>query len=59
LDVPLKVEWPDGRRAALLFVVEEEIEPQRFSIHGLAHYCLDLAESSKLVCTPEDESHTK
>jgi hypothetical protein len=44
LDVPLLVEWPDGRRAALLFVLEEESDPRRFSIHRLAHYCLDLAE---------------
>ena len=44
LDTPLLVEWPDGRRAALLFVVEEETQPGRFSIHRLAHYCLDLAE---------------
>ncbi len=44
LDVPLLVEWPDGRRAALLFVLEEETDPDRFSIHRLAHYCLDLAE---------------
>ena len=47
LDVPLKVEWPDGRRAAVLFVVEEETEPRRFSIYRLAHYCLDLAELLK------------
>ena len=44
LDVPLLVEWPDGRRAALIFVLEEETDPARFSIHRLAHYCLDLAE---------------
>jgi hypothetical protein len=44
LDVPLLVQWPDGRRAALLFVVEEESDPKRFSIHRLAHYCLDLGE---------------
>ncbi|MGA7980172.1 MAG: hypothetical protein WCA32_08070 [Chromatiaceae bacterium] len=44
LDIPLLVEWPDGRRAALLFVLEEETEARRFSIHRLAHYCLDLAE---------------
>jgi len=44
LDTPLLVEWPDGRRAALLFAFEEETDPQRFSIHRLAHYCLDLAE---------------
>jgi hypothetical protein len=44
LDIPLLVEWPDGRRAAILFVIEEETEPARFSIHRLAHYCLDLSE---------------
>jgi hypothetical protein len=44
LDVPLLVEWPDGRRAALVFVIEAETEPGRFSIHRLAHYCLDIAE---------------
>ena len=44
LDTPLLVEWPGGKRAALLFVVEEETQPGRFSIHRLAHYCLDLAE---------------
>jgi hypothetical protein len=44
LDVPLLLEWPDGRREALLFVFDEETEPGRFSIHRLAHYCLELAE---------------
>lgn len=44
LDVPLLVEWPDGRREALLFVLEEESRPSRFSIGRLAHYSLDLAE---------------
>ena len=44
LDVPLLVEWPDGRREALLFVLEEESSASRFSIKRLAHYCLDLAE---------------
>ncbi|HWP00104.1 MAG TPA: DUF4351 domain-containing protein [Methylococcus sp.] len=44
LDVPLLVEWPDGRREGILFVIEEETETSRFSIHRLAHYCLDLAE---------------
>jgi len=47
LDVPLLVEWPDGRREALLFVVEEQSDPQRFSIHRLAHYCLDLSDMLK------------
>jgi hypothetical protein len=44
LDVPLLVEWPDGRREAMLFVLEEETDTSRFSIHRLAHYCLDLSE---------------
>lgn len=35
---------PDGRREAVLFVVEEESDPRRFSIHRLGRYCLDLAE---------------
>jgi len=47
LDVPLLVEWPDGRREALLFVLEEESDPRRFSIHRLAHYCLDLSRLLK------------
>jgi hypothetical protein len=44
LDVPLLVDWSDGRRSAILFVLEEETDPKRFSIHRLAHYCLDLSE---------------
>lgn len=44
LDTPLLLEWPDGRRAGILFVFEEESQTSRFSIHRLAHYCLDLAE---------------
>ncbi len=44
LDVPLLVEWPNGGREALLFVLEEDTDPRRFSVHRLAHYCLDLAE---------------
>lgn len=43
LDV-LMVKWTDGRREALLFVLEEESDPRRSSIHRLAHYCLDLSE---------------
>ncbi|WP_285259541.1 DUF4351 domain-containing protein [Halopseudomonas bauzanensis] len=47
LDVPLLVEWPDGRRDALLFVLEEETNPARFSIHRLAQYCLELSDLFK------------
>ena len=65
LDVPLLVEWPDGRRAALLFVFEEETAPARFSIHRLAHDCLDLAEIYGtdrvvpiVICPPSGGSNT-
>lgn len=44
LDVPLLVEWPEGERTAIVFVIEEESQTSRFSIHRLANYCLDLAE---------------
>ena len=44
LDIPFLVEWPDQRRELLLFVIEEETDPKRFSVHRLARYCLDLAE---------------
>ena len=44
LDVPLLVEWADGRREAILFALEEESDWRRFSLHRLAHYCLDLAQ---------------
>ncbi len=44
LDVPLLVEWSDGRREAILFALEEESDWRRFSLHRLAYYCLNLAE---------------
>ena len=44
LDVPLLVEWADGRRDAVLFALEEESDWRTFSAHRLAHYCLDLAD---------------
>ncbi len=47
LDVPLLVEWSDGRREALLFAVEEESDPYRFSVHRLVRYCLALSETFK------------
>ena len=47
LDVPLQVDWVDGRRQTLLFAIEEETDPRQFSILRLAHYCLDLAELNK------------
>ncbi|WP_367114613.1 hypothetical protein [Thiohalocapsa sp.] len=47
LDVPLLVERPNHRREAVLFVLEEETDKSKFSIHRLAHYCLDLSELFK------------
>ena len=44
LDIPLLLEWPDGRREALLFVIEQQTQSSRFSIHKLARYTLSLAE---------------
>ena len=44
LDVPLLVEWTDGRREAILFALEEESDWRTFSAHRLAHYCLDIAD---------------
>ena len=44
LDTPLRVEWRDGRREAVVFALEEESDSRRFSTHRLARYCLDLAE---------------
>ena len=42
------VTWQDGRREAILFVLEEETDWRRFSLHRLAHYCLDLADLYKM-----------
>ena len=42
LDVPLLVEWEDGSREPILFLVEEESDPRRFSPRRLAYYDLDL-----------------
>ena len=44
LDVPLLVHWEHGGRDAIVFALEEESEGRHFSLHRLAHYCLDLAE---------------
>ena len=44
LDVPLLVEWTDGRRDAILFMLEEETQARKFSPLRLLGYCADLAE---------------
>ena len=43
-NTPLLVEFPEGEREAVLFIMEEETTARHFSIHRLARYCLDLAE---------------
>ncbi|MDO5101590.1 MAG: DUF4351 domain-containing protein [Lautropia sp.] len=48
LDVPLRLEWKDGRREILLFVLEEQSDPRKFSIYKLAVYCVQLAEQMKI-----------
>ena len=50
LDVPLKVEWQDGRRETILFILEEETDWHRFSLHRLGSYCFELAELCKSDC---------
>jgi len=47
LDVPLLVECGDAQRAVLLFAIEEETTPARFSVHRLVHYCTDLSTTFK------------
>ena len=44
LDTPILLEWPNGEREALLFVIEEETQSSRFSIRRLIKYCLDITE---------------
>ena len=44
LDTPLRVRWRDKRREEILLVMEEVSDSTKFSIHRLAHYCLDLSE---------------
>ena len=44
LDPPLRVDWADGRRDAVVFALEQETDGRRFAAHRLARYCLDVAE---------------
>ena len=44
LDVPLLLEWSNGEREALMFVIEPEAQARKFDIYRLAHYCLDLSK---------------
>lgn len=47
LDIPLLLEWPNGEREALVFVIEEQTSTSSFSMHKLATYCLQMAELCK------------
>jgi hypothetical protein len=49
LDIPLLVEWPDGRRDALVFVIEEESDPRRFWVSRLAHYEREYREEAQTM----------
>jgi hypothetical protein len=49
LDIPLLVEWLDGRRGALVFVIEEESDPRRFSVSRLAHYEREYREEAQTM----------
>jgi hypothetical protein len=50
LDTPLLVEWPDGSRAAALFVAEEETSSLYTSLKGVAF----LASPEKKARRPLD-----
>lgn len=60
LDVAPLLEWSDGRRETMLFLIEETSEPRRFNIYRMAHYCLDLAELLNLTeLEPDTERQLK
>ena len=60
LDVALLLEWSDGRRETMVFLIEETSEPRRFNIYRMAHYCLDLAELLNLTeLEPDTERQLK
>lgn len=44
LDIPIKLEWPNGEKAIVIFAIEAESNPYKFSAARLAQYCLDLAK---------------
>jgi len=47
LDTPIKLEWPNGEKAIVVFALEAESNPYEFDVIRLAHYCLDLAKQHK------------
>src|SRR5699024_12435829 len=47
LDTPIKLEWPNGEKAIVVFALEAESNPYDFDAIRLAHYCLDLAKQHK------------
>ena len=42
LDIPLLVEWSNGEREALMFVIEPEAQARKFDIHRLAPLSVNL-----------------
>jgi hypothetical protein len=47
LDTPLLLQWPDGKREAIIFLFEEESIASQFSISRYIHYCVDIYELFK------------
>ena len=44
------MEWQDGLRETILFILEEETDWHRFSLHRLGSYCFELADLCKSDC---------
>ena len=44
LDIPLEIRWPDGRRKAIIIMIEQQTIPSRFRIKKMAIYYLKLSE---------------
>ena len=44
LDVPLQIRWPDGRRRAIVIMIEQQTVPSHFRIKKMAIYYLLLSE---------------
>ena len=47
LDVPLEIRWPDGRRKAIIIMIEQQTVPSRFRLKKMAIYYLLLSELCK------------
>ena len=47
MDTPLRVSWPSGEREDIVFIIEEDSTPSRFSPARLLHYCTGAALAEK------------